>query len=380
MYAILYIAVFCWLGVLVGAVWFGLGLGMMVAIVVGAVVIYSRRRSTQQEALLWALATAAGREMPLAPTLEAFASQSRGEYRRKVRAAAYYLRLGRSLPEVLEIERGLFPRDVKVLIRVGGESGELAGALHEAYAMRSATQRPWVAVAIRIFYLLWITLLLQSVITFISYFILPKFEAIFADFGVPLPSVTIVCIEVTHFFIVYWPLLLLLILGELGLLLLASVSVLGIQPWELPLINRLFVRRHTALIFRCLARLVEGKKPLAQGFASLARTYPTRWIRKRLGAVARDVEGGDDWCAALARHGLIRQAEAALLESARRVGNLPWALREAAESSERRLAYRFQFWLLWISPLLVLALGAVVFMVAVAYFTPLVMLIQRLAP
>jgi protein transport protein HofC len=161
---------------------------------------------------------------------------------------------------------------------------------------------------------------------------------------------------------------------------LGSVAILGIPPWHLPLIDRLFIRRHSALIFRCVARLVEGKRPLAQGFASLARTYPTVWIRKRLAEVAREVNGGDDWCESLARHGLIRPAEAALLESARRVGNLPWALREAAESSERRLAYRFQFWLLWISPLLVLTLGAIVFMVAVAYFVPLVMLIQRLAP
>jgi protein transport protein HofC len=223
-------------------------------------------------------------------------------------------------------------------------------------------------------------LVLQAVISFISYFILPKFEAIFADFGVPLPAITIVCIEATHFFIVYWPILVLLVLTELAMLFLASVSVLGILPWDLPLIDRLFVRRHSALIFRCLARLVEGNKPLAQGFATLAQTYPTRWIRKRLGEVARAVDGGDDWCQALARHGLIRPADTVLLESARRVGNLPWALREAAETSERRLVYRFQFWLQWLSPLLVLVIGAVVFMVAVSYFTPLILLIQRLAP
>jgi type II secretory pathway component PulF len=380
MYAVLYIAIFCWLGVLAGALLFSLGFAMLVAIVVGVVLIYSRRRSTQQEALLWALATAAGREIPLAPTLEAFASQSRGRYRRKVLFVAQSLREGRSLTEVLDREPGLFPRDVKVLICVGSESGALAGALREAFAMRSATQRPWLAVGIRIVYLCWVTFILQGVVSFISYFILPKFEAIFADFGVPLPSVTIVWIEITHFFIVYWPILLLLMLIELGLLMLGSVSILGIPPWHLPLIDRLFIRRHSALIFRCVARLVEEKRPLAQGFASLARTYPTRWIRKRLEQVAREVNGGDDWSESLARHGLIRPAEAALLESARRVGNLPWALREAAESSERRLAYRFQFWLLWISPLLVLTLGAIVLMVAVAYFAPVVMLIQRLTP
>jgi len=67
-----------------------------------------------------------------------------------------------------------------------------------------------------------------------------------------------------------------------------------------------------------------------------------------------------------------------LLESARRVGNLPWALREAAETSERRLAYRYQVLAQWLLPLLLLAIAAVVFFVAVSYFSPLIMLTQRL--
>jgi protein transport protein HofC len=378
MYAVLYVALFCWLGVMTGLLLISGFFGLLTAIVIGGVVIYGRRRSTQQDALLWALAIAAEREMPLAPTLDAFAGQSRGEYRRKVLAASHHLKQGRSISEVLDYEPGLFPRDVAVLIRVGGESGVLAGALREAAAARSTSRRPWVALAIRIAYLLWVMIVLQGVISFISYFILPKFEAIFADFGIPLPSITVVCIEITHIFIKYFFLTIPLFLLQLVLLMLASVSVLGVLPWDLPLIDRLFIRRHSATILRCIARVVEGNRPLAQGFATLARSYPAPWIRKRLEEVARDVESGDDWCEALARSRLIRPAEAVLLESARRVGNLPWALREAAETSERRLAYRYQVLAQWLLPLLLLAIAAVVFFVAVSYFSPLIMLTQRL--
>ena len=322
---------------------FSLGFAMLVAIVVGVVLIYSRRRSTQQEALLWALATAAGREMPLAPTLEAFASQSRGRYRRKVMSAAQILEAGSVASRGARSRAGAIPARCQGLDPRGERVGRASRAAPRGVRDAVATQRPWLAVGIRIVYLCWVTFVLQSVIAFISYFILPKFEAIFADFGAPLPSVTIAWIEITHFFIVYWPILLLLMLIELGLLMLGSVAILGIPPWYLPLIDRLFIRRHSALIFRCLARVVEGKRPLAQGLATLARTYPMRWIRRRLEEVARDINAGDDWCESLARHGLIRPAEAALLEAAKRVGNLPWALRQAAENSERRLAYRFQF-------------------------------------
>ena len=67
-----------------------------------------------------------------------------------------------------------------------------------------------------------------------------------------------------------------------------------------------------------------------------------------------------------------------MLGSAQRVGNLAWALREMAESNERRLGYRLQFWLQLLFPMLLICLGAVVFVLVVAYFCPLVSLIEAL--
>jgi protein transport protein HofC len=378
LYAVLYCALFCWLAVITGLLLFSGLLGLMVAIVSAVAVIYGRRRSTQQDALLWALAVAAERGMPLGATLDAFAGQCRGGYRRKVLAAAQHLKLGASLPEAASREPGLFPRDAETLIRVGSETGMLPSALREASTLRAGTRRPWGDLALRIAYLVWVIIVLEGIVSFISYFILPKFEAIFADFGMSLPSITIITIEATHFLIKFWPVLVLIVLAQAGLLLLATVSSLGLLPWDLPLVNRLFRSRHSALICRCLARVVEGNRPITQGLATLARIYPVSPIRARLRCAADDVTRGEHWCEAMARHGLIGPADAVLLESAQRLGNLPWALRVSAENIERRLTFRLQLVVQWLLPLLVLAIGAVVFVVAVSYFAPVVSLIQRL--
>jgi type II secretory pathway component PulF len=379
MYVVLYCALILWLGVKTGLLWISAFLGLLFAIVVGVVVVYGRRRSTQQDALLWALAIAAEREMPLSSTLDAFAGQCRGRYRRTVLAAAESSRQGRTLTELIDEEPGLFPRDVEVLIRIGSESGMLAGALRESTTTRASTRGPWVALAARLTYFLGVLILLQTIVLFISYFIMPKFEAIFADFGVSLPAITVMTLEAGHLVARWWPLFIVLIPAQIGLLSLASYSMFSVVPWDLPLLDRLFLRRHSALILRCLARVVEGNKPLAQGLASLARTYPVRGIRQRLTLVSRDVDRGEDWCESLAHRGLIRWPEAVLLEAARRAGNLPWAMREAAENSERRLVYRLQAMVAWFLPLLLILLGAIVFVLAVSYFIPMITLIQRLA-
>ena len=99
----------------------------------------------------------------------------------------------------------------------------------------------------------------------------------------------------------------------------------------------------------------------------------------RLVRVKRDVEHGSDWVESLSDHGLIRPLDEAVLKSAERVGNLPWALEEMAASNDRRLGYRLQLVLQMLFPLTIIGIGALVFIFAVAYFSPLVKLIKVLA-
>ena len=76
---------------------------------------------------------------------------------------------------------------------------------------------------------------------------------------------------------------------------------------------------------------------------------------------------------------MIHAADSAVLTSAESVGNLAWALEELAETAERRLASRMQLVVQSLFPLVIVILGVVVFIMATAYFLPLVNLIQQLA-
>ena len=76
---------------------------------------------------------------------------------------------------------------------------------------------------------------------------------------------------------------------------------------------------------------------------------------------------------------MIRRPELGLLQAAQRVGNLPWAMTEMADSVRRRLAYRVQAAAQMLFPLVVILLGLMVMFIVVALFLPLITLIQRLA-
>ena len=158
------------------------------ALVMGAGVIQARRRSTRQDSLLWVLAIASEHEMPLTPAVAACAEQYWGPAYARIMGLAARLSGGTMLPEALEQSRGVVSRDAVLLAWVGQASGKLPRALRLAATSR-ATQLPiWTSIAARLAYILGVLLVMQTITSFILYFIVPKFEAIFKDFGLSLPA------------------------------------------------------------------------------------------------------------------------------------------------------------------------------------------------
>jgi protein transport protein HofC len=379
MYLVAGVAVLLWLAIAIGPVIILFAFVALVAGAVGGSFIVARRRATRQDALLWIMAIAADHGMPLPPAVLAFADQCRGRARGRIAELARQLDAGTPLPEALESQRKLASRDAVLLAWVGEGTGRLPQALRIAATARSARLPIWTAIASRLAYLLLMLFALQTIMGFILYFILPKFEAIFKDFGITLPEVTVMIISASHFLIRYGWFFGWMPLIELVVLIFLPFSFIGWGSYDIPLFDRTLGRRHTALLFRSLSLVVHAGKPIEFGLSLLANHYPTGWVRRRLVAVRNDVRQGFDWVDSLWRYQLIRESDAEVLRSAPAVGNLGWALDELAEAAERKLAIKFQVVIQTLFPLVVIFLGSIVFVTALGYFAPLVKIISELS-
>ena len=346
-------------------------------ILIGCIIYLSlRRRSNNQDSLLWVLSVAAERGMPLAPGVQAFSGQVTGIFQIWAESLAELLRRGAPLPDALDSLPKLVPTSSALLIRAGWESGNLASGLRQAVEARTKRLPVLRSFGARIAYLFWIIAVAQAIVGFIMYFIIPKFEAIFKDFGIELPEVTLLVIRASHVFIEYaW----VYTLAEIAFVVYLFMVFFGWGNMSVPVFDRLFARRHSILILRALAVVVEAGKPIAPALYSLAQWYPTAWVRKKLGHAALDAGQGVEWTEALLSNGLLSSSDVGVLTSAQRAGNLAWALRELAETGERRWGYRLQAWTQILFVLAMLVLGGMVFVIAVAYFAPLTTLITRLA-
>jgi protein transport protein HofC len=384
MYLVAGVAVFLWLGMvvfgsmLIGALAVVAGLIVLFATVMGAGVILARRRFARQDALLSVLAIAAERSMPLAPAVAALADQFRGLSYRRIMNLAAQLNWGTALPAALERAGKLVARDAILLCWVGHETGTLPRALRMATNARSTMLPIWTAIAARLSYILALLLAMQTISAFIFYYIIPKLEAIFFDFGLALPWITVMTVHMSHWVVRYALFTVWIPPIEFGLLVFLPFSLLGWGNVHIPLFDRLLGRRHTALVLRSLSLAVDGTKPIAVALETLADHYPTRWMRRRLVQVRDDVSAGADWIEALRYRRVLNASDAEVMRSTSAVGNMSWALAELADTIERRVAARANASVQTFFPVVVILLGLMVFLLAVAYFIPLVQLITEL--
>jgi len=269
----------------------------------------------------------------------------------------------------------MVPREALVPIRVGQEMGALSAGLRQATAPPGPQQTVWDQLAGQAAYLCLVILWTAGVSVFMMIKIAPAFQKIFADFGADLPAISRFLIGAIA--VLSFPLALFL-LAIFFLFIYIVFRYLGVITWDLPLLGRIMRRLHAATVLESLALAAERNQPFTKTIATLARSYPKWSIRWRLQGSLVDVTTGTDWAESLQTRGLISRADRAVLQAAQRVGNLAWALREVADGTRRRTAYRYQAWLQILFPVAVVGMAMVVASFWLAFFLPLIALIQRL--
>jgi type II secretory pathway component PulF len=352
---------------------------VLMAVFFVVIEILRRHFQSKQNALLWSLAISAEKMIPLVPTLEAFARGSSGRMAEKTRRLAHLLNSGVPLPDAVDQVPGILPKKVLPMIRVGYDSGALAKSLRQAVSSRDLLTVIGNSLFAKLLYIAMVITFGTFVLTFVLIRIIPTYVRIFHDFRIQLPGITTALLGASNYIMQFGFIFLPLFLLFIGLMGYVIFCYLGWASFNLPGFKRLMRRRHAAIILDSLALAAESNQPLGNIVLTLAGMYPQADIRRKLSYVGVDIHRGGDWCESLRRHGLIKRADQAVLKAAQRVGNLPWAMREMADSNRRRLAYRLNALVQLAYPPVIICVGLIVMFIVVALFYPLITLILRLA-
>lgn len=340
---------------------------------------YFRYMSAERRALLWAMAIAADRGIPLEQAARAFADERAVQIGLRASRLADLLEQGVALPAALEMSRNPLPAEALLAARIGTFTGQMGESLRMSLDHAAHFDAIVRDVLAKCCYVLAALVCGVGVISFLVLKIVPMFSQLLSEFDVQPPPLTDAAISVSAFLFQFW-----LPIGLVGqaLLLIPLGLVLAYYPawsrYEVPLLQRFWLRSDTALILRALAVAVRQRQEMAAAVALLASQYPRVSIGRRLERASSDIRKGMEWATALRSAGLIKAADLPVLQAAERVGNLPWAMDELADSVLRRFALWLKAAVGIVFPIVILAFGGLVFVVSAAIFLPLIAMIEQL--
>lgn len=359
-----------------------IGLGILFAVVTWAEWrLWTNYVSNREESLLWAVRTAVARNVSLPDALLGVAPTFRGRYASKVMALATMIERGIALPDALAATPGLVGDTGRFLLAAGRSDGALRDLVPQVMELQSARRLLSDAIVGRLAYLAMLLFVLFNVAAFVSFYIAPKYKAIFGDFGITLPGVTTAVVEM-EYSILPW---IVMIVGVICFLGIAAVcirwllAIFGFASFDFTAPGSWLIGSRRSETLRAVAAQINEGEPVDRMLGELAKHMHSSSIRNGLLRSQSWVRSGKSLADALHAGGLIGRRDAAVLTAAQSAGNLPWAMRQLAQTKDRRSMFRVQLAIETLFPWVVVFVGLVVGMLAVAYFVPLVKIVAELS-
>ncbi|MCA9176953.1 MAG: type II secretion system F family protein [Planctomycetales bacterium] len=350
--------------------------GLFVFVVLGTLLatgaflatVWSQAHHNRMRGLLWSIAAADKSGLPLSTAPRAMA------WSRNDRFGAYCDRVADRLEhgEPLTIALRIANPDAFLALRLGTLHGNLHDSI-QRWLQRDATRQPppWLRYgyfAAFVTFALGMTLVLLANLAMTFDYILRE-----ASQASLLLQWLTAMENATGKWLLLLPLATMLAMGVILL------HQLGLLQHRKPF-STLSYPADRVRVLRALSLATDANAPIGQTLGLLANEFPRRHMRIRMAMVATDHEAGLSWIDSLCHQLVITAAEAELLRSAQRLGNLPWALDELADRRIRRLESRVRLFDTFFVPLATLAIGAAVGLLGFAMFSDFSKLIHASIP
>jgi len=338
----------------------------------------------RQTSLLMLLAGGIGHGETLIHGLSALATESRGTWAGKVGQLRLLLEQGHSLSASAAMVKDLLPDQTIAAIRTAEATGTLPDVLMDEARRISQSVQKRAGGQINLESLLLMVATIGtvgfSIVSFIMFFIIPKFKEIFIGFGVALPGPTMLLIFITDWLLSWWYVLFLPLMGT---------SAFAIWLYYSSTSQKLRRGYHRFMehwprywlpgLLRQLSLSAATGQPLSLALDCVMVDMPPGRASRKIGDLRHRVSNGEDTIAALQAVGLVRSREAAFLQSSLRTRHLDWGLRHLADAIDRQWQQRIQRIPILLGPMLILLVGFCVLFVVVSLFMPLIKLLNDLS-
>jgi MSHA biogenesis protein MshG len=283
---------------------------------------------------------------------------------------------GRELSAAMARHPAVFNAFYVSMVRVG----EMTGRLTEVF-LRLAQHiefeldvRARIKQALR--YPTMVIIAIVAAIVVVNLFVLPVFARMFEGFKTELPFITRLLLGFSSFTLTWWPLLLVLAVGCTLAVRSWLATEDGRYRWDrsklrLPIVGDIVRKATLAPFARSFAMASKSGVPISQALTVVAQTVDNAWMAVRIHQMRDGVERGESISRCAAATGIFTPVVMQMIAVGEETGELDTLLVEIAEMYERETDHAIKGLSSAIEPVLLLVVGAMVLLLAMAIFMPL---------
>jgi type IV pilus assembly protein PilC len=293
---------------------------------------------------------------------------------------------------------GKFPKAFNTLYCKMVNAGEIGGVL-DVILQRLAdfmekAQRLKAKVVGAMIYPVAVIAVALLIVTGIMYFIIPKFQEIFADFGVTLPALTQMLINTSAWIAGNWPTKgAMVVPGAVWVAVAPFVIFFGLKFLRMtkygkaatdstllliPVLGGLVRKTVIARFTRTLGTLVAAGVPILEAVTITKETSGNYVFEKALGKVHDSIREGESFAAPLRESKTCDAIVVNMIDVGEETGDMDTMLLKIADNYDEEVDVAVAGLVKLIEPLLVVGLGGLIGTIVVSMFLPLVAMIESL--
>lgn len=269
-----------------------------------------------------------------------------------------------------------FPAVFVSLISVGENTGSLPEAFAQLaeYFDREKDTRDRIKQAVR--YPLFVIIAMAIALLIVNIFVIPAFAKVYGNLKVALPLPTRILIGFSNFTLQYWYWL---AIGFIGAVVGARMYVQtpdGRYRWDglklrFPIIGGIIFRASLGRFARALSMTMRSGVPVVQGMTVISNAVDNEFISTRILQMRDGLERGETITRTAGATGMFPPLVLQMISVGEESGSVDTLLTEVAEYYEREVDYDLKNLSSSIEPILLVAVGGLVLVLALGVFLPM---------
>jgi len=262
------------------------------------------------------------------------------------------------------------------MVRVGESSGRLDEAFGRMYEYLEREKDTVQKVKTATRYPLFVVIAIAVAIWILMTWIIPVFAEVFERFDAQLPLPTRVLIAVSGFFATWWPVILVLVIaGAFGFRAWIRTDA-GRYRWDrfrlrIPIVGGILLRATLARFSRSFSMAYRSGVPILETMQIISGAVGNRYIGARVAEMRAGIERGEALSRVAARTGVFTPLVLQMLAVGEETGRIDEMVDEVADFYEREVDHDVRNLSATIEPILIVAMGVLVFLLALGVFLPM---------